>query len=148
MEQYNYKILSIVLRHFFSDIEGLTIEEDVISYYFKFVDLVSSNEESWDNFEDYLIWEPFENYYPKQILALMEDMYFDIQHTLELNCPNVVINPIEIASELASEDIKESFTELDLSYEVEDEDGNITYTDAAQTVFNELFDKYINSIVK
>jgi hypothetical protein len=55
---------------------------------------------------------------------------------------NVTINIVELASELASIELESNWTDSIKIFE-DDEDGEcITYTDEAQDIFNDLYDKY------
>lgn len=56
---------------------------------------------------------------------------------------NVIINILELASELAQADL-----ELHMSYGAmyKDDGSEMTYTDEAQDEFNELYDKYYTII--
>lgn len=53
---------------------------------------------------------------------------------------NITINIIEAASELANNEL-ESFYQGEI-YLTDENDEETTYTDEAQEVFDELFDKY------
>jgi hypothetical protein len=54
---------------------------------------------------------------------------------------NVTINIVELASELASYELEENFGDSMILYK-EDDNGDTYYTDKAQDVFNDLYDKY------
>ena len=54
---------------------------------------------------------------------------------------NVTINLVELASELAENEMIKYFSESLELYSDEDEDC-IVYTDEAQDIFDELYDKY------
>jgi len=54
---------------------------------------------------------------------------------------NVTINILELASELASYELNETWQDSIKIYDY-DEDGNSFYTDEAQDIFNDLYDKY------
>lgn len=59
---------------------------------------------------------------------------------------NVKINIIELASELASIELEDNWGDSIRIYE-DDEDGECTkYTDEAQDIFNDLYDKYYSMI--
>lgn len=59
---------------------------------------------------------------------------------------NVTINIIELASELASIELEDNWCDSIRIYE-DDEDGECTkYTDEAQDIFNDLYDKYYTMI--
>jgi len=59
---------------------------------------------------------------------------------------NVTINIIELASELADRELQENWRESIQIFE--DEEAGITnYTDEAQDIFNELYDKYTDLIL-
>jgi hypothetical protein len=63
---------------------------------------------------------------------------------------NVTINIVELASELADLQMEEHRPVMEINT-IEDENGCITYTEEAQDIFNDLYDKYYaiieNSIV-
>lgn len=54
---------------------------------------------------------------------------------------NVTINIVELASELASYELEETFGDTIQIYK-EDENGDTYYTDHAQEIFNDLYDKF------
>ena len=54
---------------------------------------------------------------------------------------NVTINIVELASELASYELEETWTDTIEIYK-EDENGDTYYTDQAQEIFNDLYDKF------
>ena len=55
---------------------------------------------------------------------------------------NVTINILELASELAAIELENNWCDSIKIYE-DDEDGECTiYTDEAQDIFNDLYDKY------
>jgi hypothetical protein len=58
---------------------------------------------------------------------------------------NVTVNILELASELAHNELETSFNEEAVVIYKEDED-TFVYTDEAQEVFNELYDKYYTII--
>lgn len=54
---------------------------------------------------------------------------------------NITINIVELASELASYELEENFGDSMILYK-EDDNGDTYYTDKAQDIFNDLYDKY------
>lgn len=58
---------------------------------------------------------------------------------------NVTVNILELASDLASNELETLFKEDGVVIYNEDED-TFVYTDEAQEVFNELYDKYYTII--
>jgi len=60
---------------------------------------------------------------------------------------NVTINIVELATELAENEMVKYFSESLELYSDDDEDC-IVYTDAAQDIFDELYDKYYGIIEK
>jgi hypothetical protein len=59
----------------------------------------------------------------------------------------ILINAVELASELASAELRRDWDDEIADLEVE-EDGVISYTEVAQAVFNELYDLYYDQILK
>jgi hypothetical protein len=57
---------------------------------------------------------------------------------------NITINAIELASELAEKELNDNWTDSIIIYE-ECEDGS-NYTEEAQEIFNDLYDKYLSWI--
>lgn len=58
---------------------------------------------------------------------------------------NVTINIIELASELANMELENNWMDS-IKVWVEDDDGDIYYTEEAQDIFNDLYDKYYSVI--
>jgi hypothetical protein len=58
---------------------------------------------------------------------------------------NITINVIELASELAAEDLYLHWHDTLKLYDESDE-TETKYTDEAQDIFNELYDKYLSII--
>lgn len=59
---------------------------------------------------------------------------------------NVTINIIELASELADMELNKYFEYSANSIYVENDDEITTYTEEAQEIFNDLYDKYYSMI--
>lgn len=60
---------------------------------------------------------------------------------------NVTINIVELATELAENEMIKYFSDSIELYSDDDEDC-IVYTDSAQDIFDELYDKYYGIIEK
>jgi uncharacterized protein YehS (DUF1456 family) len=60
---------------------------------------------------------------------------------------NVIINILELASELAENEMQNIFLNSEI-YTIEDENGCMVYTENAQNLFNDLYDKYFDLIIK
>lgn len=150
MEPVNPKIILIVLRTYFCNLEFLTTDEDILKYYFTLLNYVRDDVQiSWNEIgNDYIIWQPFEHTNPCDIVANMENLYSEIIETLGLESPNIIINPLELASEIAHQDVVDYFTdELGENFEYTDEEtGDTFYTEDAQDVFNESYG-YILDII-
>jgi hypothetical protein len=58
---------------------------------------------------------------------------------------NVTINILELASELASYELEETWGDTIKIYN-EDENGDTYYTEQAQEIFNDLYDKFYSII--
>lgn len=58
---------------------------------------------------------------------------------------NVTINIIELASELANMELENNWMDS-IKIWVEDDDGDLSYTEEAQDIFNDLYDKYYSVI--
>jgi hypothetical protein len=58
---------------------------------------------------------------------------------------NVTINIIELASELANMELENNWMDS-IKVWVEDDDGSLSYTEEAQDIFNDLYDKYYSVI--
>jgi hypothetical protein len=63
-----------------------------------------------------------------------------------MNEHEIKINAVELASELASAELRRDWDYRDGELEVE-EDGETRYTEEAQDVFNELYDLYYQLIL-
>lgn len=59
---------------------------------------------------------------------------------------NVTINALELASELAHKELIKDWSDSIQIFEDEDADV-ISYTDEAQDIFNDLYDKYLEIIL-
>lgn len=59
---------------------------------------------------------------------------------------NVTINIIELASELADMELNKYFEYSSNAIYVENDDEITTYTEEAQDIFNDLYDKYYSMI--
>ena len=139
MEQINPKIIQIILRQYFCNLESLVKDEDILNYYFTLIDYVNKDcDITWEEI-GYVIWQPFEHTNPCDVIENMEALYVDIQQTLNLMTPNIVINPLELAADLANEDVEEEFNQP--TYLAEN--GDILYTEEAQVLFNNLYEFYL-----
>jgi len=58
---------------------------------------------------------------------------------------NVTINIIELASELVNMELENNWMDS-IKVWVEDDDGSLRYTEEAQDIFNDLYDKYYSVI--
>jgi hypothetical protein len=58
---------------------------------------------------------------------------------------NVTINIVELASELANMELENNWMDS-IKVWVEDDDGSLSYTEEAQDIFNDLYDKYYSVI--
>ena len=63
-----------------------------------------------------------------------------------VNEHDVLINVVELASELAEKEMEDS-RGLGEVNTIEDENGCIVYTEEAQDIFNDLYDKYYELIL-
>ena len=59
---------------------------------------------------------------------------------------NVEINIVEAAAELAERDVQKELDDQTLIY-VFDEEGNSTYTEQAQELFNTYYDEYFDLLL-
>lgn len=107
MEPINPKIIQIILRHYFCNVGHLT-EEESLTYYFKLIAKVRKDSDiDWSEVgDDYIIWEPFQQTMPSHVVDNMENLYQDIQQTLQLQSPNIVINPCTLATKLAKSGVE------------------------------------------
>jgi hypothetical protein len=64
-----------------------------------------------------------------------------------MNEHEILINAVELASELASAELRRDWDYRDGEIDIE-EDGETRYTEEAQDVFNELYDLYYEQILK
>lgn len=62
-----------------------------------------------------------------------------------INEHNVLINAVELASELASIELDEGWGDTIVIWN-DEEDGVLNYTEEAQDIFNDLYDKYMSMI--
>lgn len=59
---------------------------------------------------------------------------------------NITINIVELASELASEDLYENWHNSIKIYKEDEGEDCFVYTDEAQEIFNDLYEKYYSII--
>jgi hypothetical protein len=59
---------------------------------------------------------------------------------------NVTINILELASELADNELRDRWVFSDGLVDIEDKNGCVFYTNEAQEIFNTLYDKYYSII--
>ena len=150
MEEYNPKIVLIVLSHYFCNLEHLTDDSLILSYYFKLLDYVNADSEiDWDEIgNDYIIWQPFEHVNPCDVIDNMNNLYHNIKHILNLSAPNIVINPLEVASELSHEKVVDYFTtDLKENFEYTTDNGTTHYVEDAQEMFNQNYSQILDKIL-
>lgn len=58
---------------------------------------------------------------------------------------NITINIVELASELADLELENNWMDS-IKVWVEEENGDLSYTEEAQDIFNDLYDKYYSMI--
>jgi len=58
---------------------------------------------------------------------------------------NITINILELASELADLELENNWMDS-IKVWVEEENGDLRYTEEAQDIFNDLYDKYYSMI--
>jgi len=58
---------------------------------------------------------------------------------------NITINIVELASELADLELENNWMDS-IKVWVEEENGDLRYTEEAQDIFNDLYDKYYSII--
>jgi hypothetical protein len=56
---------------------------------------------------------------------------------------NITINKIELASELAHQELMANYNDIIKIFEGEEDDDCTTYTEHAQDIFNEYYDNYL-----
>jgi hypothetical protein len=61
---------------------------------------------------------------------------------------NVIINILELASELADLELRQKWDFRDGKADMDDGDGNLIYSEIAQDIFNDLYDTYYDLILK
>ena len=141
MEPYNPQIIAIVIQHFFCNVESFS-EEEYLSYYFKFMSIVSKDAYVYwadNSLDDYIIWKPFEHMEPSVIVVLMQNLYTGILEGLNLSSEYITTNRLELASELATDSLESKVTQPYLK----ELNGDTRHTEEAQGIFNEAFNHYI-----
>ena len=85
MEDLDYKIVNILLRHYFCNVSEFAIDKiSTLNYYQKLIDKVNANcDIDWKELKDFAIWEPFENTSPSHIVDNMMDLYKEISFLIE-----------------------------------------------------------------
>ena len=83
MKKLDYRIVSIVLRHYFCNVQDFN-EDQILSYYDNLIDKVNEDcDINWNELEDYIIWEPFENTMPTHVVDNMKSLYDEISYLLK-----------------------------------------------------------------
>jgi len=67
--------------------------------------------------------------------------------TVNIEMENITINKLELASELAHKELEENWSDSVDIWE-DDTDCVTVYTDEAQDIFNDYYDKYLTLIEK
>ena len=85
MKDLDYKIVNILLRHYFCNVCEFAVDElSTLNYYQKLIDKVNADcDIDWNDLEDFVIWEPFENTSPSYIVDNMMDLYKEISFLIE-----------------------------------------------------------------
>lgn len=145
MEEINYKLIQIALRHYFCNVEHLTEEQEVLRYYYKLVDLVSKDcHIDWNEIGDeYIIWQPFESTLPCDVVDNMQNLYEDMKITLGLSSPNVVINPYEVAEQLSKDSVE---AHLVSPYAIFKNQDTKEYTQEALDLYKDYHEYYISTL--
>ena len=85
MKKLDYRIVSIVLNHYFCNVQDFN-EDQILSYYNNLIDKVNKDcDIDWNELEDYIIWEPFENTMPTNVVDNMKNLYDEISYLLKLS---------------------------------------------------------------
>ena len=86
MKNLDYRIVAIILRHYFCNVpEFATDELSTLNYYQKLIDKVNADcHIDWKDLEDFIIWEPFENTSPSDVVDNMIDLYEEISYLFKL----------------------------------------------------------------
>ena len=85
MKDLDYKIVNILLRHYFCNVSEFAIDKiSTLNYYQKLIDKVNANcDIDWKELEDFVIWGPFENTSPSDVVDNMIDLYEEISFLIE-----------------------------------------------------------------
>lgn len=84
MKKLDYRIVSIVLKHYFCNVQDFN-EDQILNYYNNLIDKVNKDSDiDWSDLEEYLIWEPFENTMPTYVVDNMKDLYDEISYLLKI----------------------------------------------------------------
>lgn len=145
----NVNILRVAYNQYFCNMPIIT-DEDLLNIHYIVNEKLYKDEdiESWsDLHEDLLIWHPFEETSPAKIMENIDSLVKDIQINI-LPDPDtyLVINKLELASELAHQIVLDKFTISKKEWGFIQEDGDSYYTEEAQDIFNESYDYYLNLI--
>ena len=89
MKKLDYRIVSIVIGHYFCNVAHL-VEDEVLEYYNTLISKVNKDSDiDWNELEDYIIWEPFENTSPSDVVDNMENLYDEISYLLKIRTNNL-----------------------------------------------------------
>lgn len=161
-----------MLKHITNDTEYDTIEEAYEDGYYYYTEWDVEEEDYWYEQQEDGSWKEFDKdqeedddddeeeedlkymcncchgHYPIEQMDIDEDNESDIC----VNClsadnsvESITINILELASELASQELEYKYTDQIVIWQTDD-NGDERYTDEAQTIFNNLYEKYCELI--
>lgn len=146
----NTRLLRVAYSQYFCNISNIS-DEDLLNIHYIVNEKLSQDEdiEFWEDLhKDLIIWQPFENVIPSNIMDNIKNLIQNIEVFL-LPDPNlyVTVNKIELVSDIAEYLTEQEFERLHQNFEIYEDNGDVRYTEEAQDYFNFEFSK-ITSIIE
>ena len=83
MTKYNPNLIRVVLNHYFCNL-AFQSDDECLEYFETLNQAVEQDEDvEWCDLPDYIIWEPFQDTTPSDVIANMFNLYEDMFHSLD-----------------------------------------------------------------
>ena len=145
----NIKVLRVAYNQYFCNMSIIT-DEDLLNIHYIVNEKLSKDEDidSWEDLhKDLLIWQPFENAPPSDIIDNIDALIADINENLLPDSQSfITINKLELASNIAEDLTKQEFERRHENFEIYEDNGDVRYTEEAQDFFNYSYGYYLTKI--